>query len=162
MAKLSAALEELLNGRHYATLATLNDDGSMDLTPVWYLWENECLFVETSSSTRKVKNLIARPQASLMVDIRKLGSERWVSASGSAEILRGEHSKEINTKILRRYLTPAGLEDPGVGAVFAAADDVTIRLTPREWRSWDFKSVDERYFGGRLVSTPQQWFLPLD
>jgi Pyridoxamine 5'-phosphate oxidase len=44
----------------------------MHLTPVWYLFEHEGLFVSTVSSDRKVRNIVARPEASLLVDIRKL------------------------------------------------------------------------------------------
>jgi PPOX class probable F420-dependent enzyme len=162
MSTLSDSIREFLNGRHYATLATLNEDGSMHLTPVWYLFEDECLFVETAASDRKVTNILARPQASLVVDSRKQGAERWVSASGTAEIIRGERSKAINANIQQRYLTKAGLEDPRVGPVFAAASEVTIGLTPHAWRSFALKSFDEQFFGGILAQTPQQWFLPVD
>lgn len=162
MAQLSDSMRELLNGRHYATLGTLSEDGSIHLTPVWYLFENECFFVSTASSDRKVRNILARPEASLIVDIRKLGSERWVSASGVAEIIRGGRSKEINTKIGQRYLTKVALEDPRVGPVFAASGEVTIGLTPHSWRSYDLKSLDDQFFAGILRQTPQQWFLPLD
>ena len=162
MSELSDSMREFLNGRHYATLATLNEDGSIYLTPVWYLFENGRFFVETPSSTHKVRNILARPEASLMVDVRKLDPEGWVCASGTAEIIRGDRSNEINSKIRRCYLTKAGLEDPRVDPVFAAADDVTICLTPKSWRSWDLKSVDDQYFGGILRETPEKWFLPLD
>jgi len=162
MSKLSNSLRGLLNGRYYATLATLNEDGSMYLTPVWYLFENERLFVETASSSRKVSNVLARPQVSLMIDARKLGSERWVCALGTAEIIRGDRAKALNAKIRQRYLTQAGLEDPRIEPVFAAADDVTLGLTPNSWRSWDLQSVDEQFFGGILTKTPEKWFLPLD
>jgi nitroimidazol reductase NimA-like FMN-containing flavoprotein (pyridoxamine 5'-phosphate oxidase superfamily) len=43
-------MREFLNGRHYSTLATFNEDGSTHLTPVWYVFEDECLFVETVAS----------------------------------------------------------------------------------------------------------------
>jgi PPOX class probable F420-dependent enzyme len=162
MSQLSDSMREFLNGRHYATLATLNADGSMHLTPVWYLFEDDCLFVETSASDRKVRNILARPAASLLVDSRKQGAERWVSASGMAEIIRGERSKAINAKIQQRYLTKAGLEDPRVGPVLAAASEVTIGLTPHAWRSFDLKRFDEQFFGGLLGQTPEQWFLPID
>ncbi len=162
MSKLSDSMRQFLNERHYATLATLNEDGSIHLTPVWYLFENECIYVDTGSSARKVSNILARPQASLVVDSRKLGSEQWVSAAGTAEIIRGEHAKELNAKILQRYLTQAGRDDPRVGLVFAAALDVTISLTPRIWRSWNLKSLDDQFFGGILGQTPQQWLLPVD
>ena len=162
MSRLTDSIREYLNGRHYATLATLNEDGSILLTPVWYLFEEECFFVETAASARKVRNILARPQVSILVDSRrKLGSERWVSAAGTAEIIRGERSKEINARIPQRYLTKAGLEDPRVGPVFAAGE-VTISLRPHSWRSWELKSLDDEYFGGILRQTPEKWFLPID
>jgi PPOX class probable F420-dependent enzyme len=162
MSKLNDSMREFLNGRHYATLATLNEDGSIHLTPVWYLFEKDYIFVETASSDRKVRNIMARPEVSLVVDSRKLGSEQWVSASGMAEIIRGEQAKALNTKIAQRYLTKTSQEDPRIGPGFAAAVDVTIRFTPHFWRSWDLKSLDDQFFGGMLGQTPQQWFLPVD
>ena len=60
MHKLSDLMREFLKGRHYATLATLNEDGSVHLTPVWYLFEDERFFVETGASARKLKNILAR------------------------------------------------------------------------------------------------------
>lgn len=163
MSGLNDAMREFLNGRHYATLATLNEDGSIHLTPVWYLFEDERFFVSTASSSRKVRNILARPLASLLVDSRRhQGDEVWVSSSGTAEIIRGERAGEIYSKILDRYVTKAGLEDPMVGPVFTAAGEVIVALTPHSWRSWELKSLDDQYFGGILRQTPEKWFLPVD
>jgi PPOX class probable F420-dependent enzyme len=163
MAQLNDSMRAFLNGRHYATLATRNADGSMHLTPVWYLFEDDRLFVETAAADRKVRNILARPAASLLVDSRRQpGAERWVSAAGAAEVIRGERSTALNAKIQRRYLTPAGLEEPRVGPVLAAASEVTIGLTPHTWRAFDLKRFDEQFFGGILGRTPERWFLPLD
>ena len=162
MSKLSDPMRGVLEGRYYAMLATLNDGGSIHMTPVWYLFEDNCLFVSSSSMSRKVKNVTSRPEVSLMVDVRKLGSEKWVYASGTAEIIKGEESKSINAKIRQRYVTKAGLEDSRVGPVFEAGNDITIKITPKTWRSWDMKSLDDQLFGGILSQTPETWFLPLE
>jgi hypothetical protein len=77
-------------------------------------------------------------------------------------IIRGERSKEINPRLGQRYLTQAALEDPRVGPVFPAAGGVIIGLTPHAWRSYDLKSLDDRFVAGLLRQTPEQWFLPLD
>jgi len=45
---------------------------------------------------------------------RKSVSEKWVCASGTAEIIKGEESRKINTEVFKRYVTPAGLEEPKV------------------------------------------------
>jgi nitroimidazol reductase NimA-like FMN-containing flavoprotein (pyridoxamine 5'-phosphate oxidase superfamily) len=50
-----------LQQRHYAILATQNEDGSMHLTPVWYLFQGGRLLVGTSASSRKARNIAARP-----------------------------------------------------------------------------------------------------
>jgi hypothetical protein len=60
MSNLSDSMRQFLNGRHYVTLATLNEEGSMLVTPVWYLLEDDCLFVSTAASDRKVKNILTR------------------------------------------------------------------------------------------------------
>jgi PPOX class probable F420-dependent enzyme len=158
---LDAKLQELLRGRYVATLGTENADGSIHLTAVWYLFEDGALFVATSAKTRKFRNVVARPKASLMVDSRRPGTEWGVSAAGVAEVIGGARSAEINRRVHGRYLSAAALADPGVGAVFAAFDDVTIRIAPASWFSWDMASLDAQVFGGKLGATPG-YMLPLD
>jgi PPOX class probable F420-dependent enzyme len=106
------SVHEILRGRHIASLATQNADGTIHLTAVWYLFENGNLLVATSSKTRKARNLAARPKASLMVDIRKPGAERGVTATGIAELLTGQQSLEINGRIHSRYLSCSNVRSP--------------------------------------------------
>lgn len=162
MPSLDDSALEFLSGRRYATLATLNEDGSIHTTPVWYAFESGSFYVGSPSFTRKARNASARPQATLLVEIRKPGSERWMSASGSVEILRGDESREVNARILRRYLTDDAMADPRIGPGFAAVDDITICLKPESWRSGNSKDVDERFFGGLLGSDPEKWFRPVE
>ncbi|MGA8761592.1 MAG: pyridoxamine 5'-phosphate oxidase family protein [Candidatus Sulfotelmatobacter sp.] len=158
---LDPNFQKLLQGRYIATLGTENPDGSIHLTAVWYLFESGFLFVATSSKTRKAQNVVARPKASLMVDARNPGTERGVTAAGRVELISGSQSQEINRRLHSRYLSAAAMSDPHVGPVFAAFDDVTIRLTPASWISWDMAVLDAQAFGGRLGKTPG-YMLPLD
>ena len=87
MTSLSDVIREIIEARHYATLATHNKDGSIHTTPVWYLFENEKFYIDAKSSSRKSRNVAARSNATILVDIRQPGTERWIYASGSAEIL---------------------------------------------------------------------------
>ena len=45
--------QEILSGRHIASLGTESEDGSIHLTAVWFLYEGGCLYVATSSRSRK-------------------------------------------------------------------------------------------------------------
>jgi len=155
-------LRALLTERRYAVLATRDPDELIHLTPVWFMFEDERFYFESFSASRKIKNLQRSESASVIVDAREPGSERWVSASGTAEILTGDESQAINYKIRQRYLSQDALNDARIEPGFAASDDVTIRLTPTRWRSWAAKDLDELYFGGILGQTPERWFLPVD
>jgi PPOX class probable F420-dependent enzyme len=158
---LDPAFQELLRGRNIATLGTENADGTIHLTAVWYLFESGSLFVATYSKSRKARNVTARPKASLMVDVRKPGSERGVTSTGKVEVISGDQSQEINRRIHSRYMSAAALSDPNIGPVFASFDDVTIRLTPASWITWDMAVLDAQALGGRLGGTPG-YLLPLD
>lgn len=144
----------LLEGRRIASLATLNPDGSPHLTAVWYLYQDGCFFVATSSRSRKARNLAQRPTATLMVEARKPGSERGVTATGPVEVISGKEVHPLNLRIHRRYMSNAAIADPQVGGVFAQFDDICLKLRPRVWTWWDMPELDAMYFGGRFGSTP--------
>jgi Pyridoxamine 5'-phosphate oxidase len=157
---MPSGAEELLMGRFIASLGTKNEDGSIHLTAVWFVFEAGCFFVATSSRSRKGRNVIARPQVSLMVDIRKPGSERGVVAMCTVEVIRGETSREMNTRVHRRYMSEAALADPRAGGTLAAMDDITLKLTPTGWYAWDMRMLDEALFSGTM-KTPG-YLTPLD
>jgi PPOX class probable F420-dependent enzyme len=162
MPELTDELRALLAERRYATLATHDCDGGIHLTPLWFLFDGDRFYFESFPGSRKIKNLQHNPSASVLVDVRQPGKERWVAASGTADVLTGEEAQAINARIRWRYLTRDALDDARIEPVFAAADDVTIRLSPIGWRSWAVRDVDERFFGGILGQTSERWFSPVD
>jgi PPOX class probable F420-dependent enzyme len=150
MTELTDELREFLGERRYAVLATHDPDDRIHLTPIWFMFEDDRFYFASSSASRKVKNLERSPAASVVVDARNPGRDRWVSASGPVEILRGDEAQTINARIRRRYLTPEALEGE-IAAELATTDDVTVMLTPGRWRSWE----------APLVSSPARSFLPV-
>jgi PPOX class probable F420-dependent enzyme len=158
---LDPNFQSFLQGRYIATLGTENADETIHLTAVWYLFDGGRLFIATSSKTRKARNVMERPSASLMVDSRKPGRERGVTAAGKVDVISGDASREINRRIHSRYMSVAAMSDPHVEPVFASFDDVTLRLTPVSWTSWDMAVLDAQAFGGRLGGTPG-YLLSLD
>ena len=162
MSGLTDELRALLTERRYATLATHDPDGLIHLTPVWFLFDNDRFFFESFSGSRKIKNLQQNPSASVIVDARQPGSESWVAASGTCEILGGEEAATVNALIRHRYLTQVALADARIEPVFAVTDDVTVRLTPARWRSWAARDLDQAFFGGILGESPERWFLPVE
>ena len=116
---LDPAFHELLQRRLIATFGTENSDGTIHLTAVWFLFEGGHFFIATSSKTRKAQNVVERPNTSLMVDVRKPGSERephgrlpcrthfWRSLEGTQPPYSqplsqsGRHRRSVNRSGLR-------------------------------------------------------------
>ena len=154
-------IRDLLQRRHIACLATENEDSSIHLSAVWFLFEDGFLYIATNSRSRKARNVLARPKASVMVDSRNTGRESGVTISGDAQIITGESARNLRLRIHSRYLSQAAIADPRVGGVFAVSEDVIIRLTPKTWAWWDMSLMDEQAFSGLLNRTPG-YLLPLD
>ncbi len=141
MGELTDQVRSFLGQRRYAVLATHDPDGGIRLTPIWFLFEDDRFYFASSSGSRTVKNVKRAIWASVLVDARKPGRERWVSTSGPGEILRDGEAQSINARIRRRYLAPKALDGP-IEAALRESDDVTLRLTPTVWRSWTAPMVD--------------------
>lgn len=135
--ELTDAMQEFLLRQSFVTLATHNPNGSIHLVPTWYLFDGGRLFVATWSQSRKARNVAARPQVTVTVDDRD--TAEWVSATGTAELIEGRPSAEINDRLRRKYMTEAGLE--ALGPLLEQAEDATIAITPRRWKAWDYQST---------------------
>jgi PPOX class probable F420-dependent enzyme len=154
-------VRELLEGRYVACLGTESPDGSVHMVSVWYLFDGGSLYVATSSRSRKARNLEARPRASLMIDSRDSQASRGVTVMGTAQLLKGDASREVNSRIYRRYLSEAALADSRVVPVFAQWDDVTIQLKPDRVIAWDMREADKAVFGNAFAQNPG-YLLKLD
>lgn len=129
-------IEDLLTKRLNATVGTLNDDGSIHLAFVIFLYEAGRFYCETSSVTRKARNVKERPIASFIVQGR-VSSGRSIMAEneGTARLVTGDEAFEVNRRLRAKYITEAALDR--VDHAWNEFDDVAIEITagPR-WRSW--------------------------
>lgn len=161
MASLADPLvQELLQGRFIASIATGNPNGQIHMVAVWYWFDGVHIFVATSSRSRKARNLQSAPSVALMIDSRDPAASFGVTICGTARILSGEESQSKNKEIHRRYLSSAALSDPRIGPVFAGWDDITIEITAQSVISWDMREADRQVFGGAFASNPG-YLLPL-
>ena len=123
-------IESGLDARLNATVGTKNEDGSIHLAFVLFLWHDDRFWFETSSTTRKARNLERDATASIAID----GGGFMVLAEGHGRVVRGPRAEEINRMIRAKYLTEAAAGT--VGEAWATVDDVAVEITPERWRSW--------------------------
>lgn len=151
-------IDELLEARLIATLASINPNGSVHLVAMWFRRDGDALLFPTNHTTRKAKNFRARPFGTVLVDRSRRGLDlRGVQIKGPVELIEGEAAKRLNRSIHERYLDPAAFEAEAVRAYLGSGDDVTVRLTIERISSFNLADTPQ---GQALAATGAAY--PLD
>ena len=154
----SAEINELLSMRLIANLATLDDDGSIHLLPMWFLRIGNDICIPISHYTDKYLNLRVRPHASVMIDVSRAGLNlKGVLIRGRVELVEGEEASRINRCIHLKYVTPDALSNLSVASYLSKGDDVTVKVHMDHLVRWNLavsKAGQALSSGGR--------FRPLD
>jgi PPOX class probable F420-dependent enzyme len=128
-------IAEVLEQREIATLGTLNPDGTIHLAYVIFLHRDGRFWIETSSVTRKARNIRERPSATLLVPGRVRDARTvMISVEGTARIIEGDEAQERNRLVLAKYATAEGVD--GLHRAWKKIDDVSVEITPVRTRSW--------------------------
>ncbi|ROQ66023.1 PPOX class probable F420-dependent enzyme [Streptomyces sp. 840.1] len=117
-----AATAKLLDGKNFATLATLNPDGGPQTSVVWYVREDGTLLVSVTAARRKARNIDRDPRVSLTV-FDLANPYHSVEVRGTAELLP-DPEKELPRRLSHRYL---GEDPPHEGAEEVR---LIVRITP--------------------------------
>ncbi len=145
---------QIFDRRLHAVLGTENDDRTVHLAPVMFLLDGARILIETSTASRKARNLAARPQASVVVHT---ADAAWAFGSGPATMARGTDSRRLNERIRAKYLTDRGQR--ACGDLLAELDDITIVVTPTRWLSWNMNELMENIAArGADLDEIDDWF----
>lgn len=79
---LEPKVRAFLDEKRFAVLATLNDDGTPQLTVMWYELRGDTIMMNTRLSRVKGKNLQRDPRISVCVE----DGERFVTIAGTARL----------------------------------------------------------------------------
>jgi PPOX class probable F420-dependent enzyme len=102
LARLTDKQAQLLLGKNFGSLATLNEDGSPQVTPVWVDWDGQFVLVNTLWSRAKPKQIARDPR----VEISVTSSEnpyQHVRIAGSADLV-DEGAEEHIDKLAKKYV----------------------------------------------------------
>jgi PPOX class probable F420-dependent enzyme len=67
MTAIPSGYKDLLEKKAFASLATVNADGTPQVTPVWFDWDGSHIRVNTAKGRIKGKNMRSRPTVSLAI-----------------------------------------------------------------------------------------------
>ncbi|MFD4693481.1 PPOX class F420-dependent oxidoreductase [Streptomyces sp. NPDC058463] len=128
-AELSDDLKKLIDDTPvFATVATIQPDGSPQLSITWLARDGDDLLVSTTTGRRKEKNLRTDPRITVMINPAN-APYTYAEIRGSAT-LTTQGGQELIDTLSRKYtgkdysdFNPASKDD---------ADRVVIRITPRK------------------------------
>lgn len=105
--KLPANLTNFLASPRYATIATINADGSPHQAVVWYLLRDDHLVLNSKVGRRWPSNLLRDPRLSLTVE----DGLDYVSLAGTVEALTDQSQAQADiAEMARRYDPPDAAE----------------------------------------------------
>jgi PPOX class probable F420-dependent enzyme len=101
VAQLTDEQARLLLEPNFATVGTLDPDGSPQLTIVWIDWDGANVLFNTAAGRAKARNLERDPRVNVLVTDRADGY-RWVAILGRAELTTDGADEHID-KLARKY-----------------------------------------------------------
>lgn len=128
----ASALERLENERA-GWLTTVAPDGTPQSTPVWFIWDDEELYMYSRRSPR-VRNVRQNPRVSFNLDGNRQGG-KVVLMEGTAVIDEEAPPTHENTQYLEKY-GPVMDERGWSPEWFAENYPVFIRIQPTRFRYW--------------------------
>ena len=137
---LAAVHRELLDTPVTATLATVCNDGTVQLTPVWVNRDADVLLLNSVRGRLKDRNLRARPQVSLML-VNPQNAYHWITVYGTVtdvvdedDPARGGEATANIDDLAESYLgqRPYPLRDPGgeIRVLYKVRPDRVVTFGP--------------------------------
>ncbi|MFE7778606.1 PPOX class F420-dependent oxidoreductase [Streptomyces sp. NPDC057445] len=127
-AALSDKLKELLDSPVFVNLATIQPDGSPQVSPVWAKRDGEDVLISTTVGRRKEKNLRRDPRATVLVQpfdepytYGEIRGTATVTTEGGQQLI-DELSMKYTGKRYAEFNPESGKDAPRV----------VVRITPRK------------------------------
>jgi len=132
-------VQEFLDAPRHAIAAALRPDGAPQLSPIWFVYENERLYFSILLSSAKYRQLRRDPRIALCIDAGHPDA-RAVSISGTAELITDETPErtDLEWRILRRYHETDEDARRYESEVAEDGPDALVVVSPERIIGWDY------------------------
>ncbi|NGN69363.1 pyridoxamine 5'-phosphate oxidase family protein [Streptomyces sp. A7024] len=135
-------LDAFLAEQRTCRVATVGADGAPHVSPLWFLWDGEALWLYSITRSRRWAQLQADPRVSVVVDAgHEYGELRGAELSGKVERVgeaprTGEPCPELEAVEPLFYR-----KNFGVDSLPHDGRHAWLRLKPESITSWDFRKI---------------------
>ncbi|WP_246003025.1 PPOX class F420-dependent oxidoreductase [Nocardia tenerifensis] len=102
MTELQERMRNMLDGKNFAVVATVNEDGSPHTSVVWVDRDDDALVFSTTAGRRKGRNLARDPRVSVTV-LDAQNAYRTIDIAGTAELV-ADPDKRLPARLSQKYV----------------------------------------------------------
>jgi general stress protein 26 len=109
------------------------------VVPVWFGWEEDTLYINAFSSTRKVKDLLRNPRCSVLIEPKDPSQSKiqGILLEGICEVISEQPYVACKAEwIYTRYLGVEGVKAPDPQSWMTDPESRIIKLTPLKVYIW--------------------------
>jgi nitroimidazol reductase NimA-like FMN-containing flavoprotein (pyridoxamine 5'-phosphate oxidase superfamily) len=132
-------IDEFLKSPRLMRLAVIDSKGEANVTPVWYLWEDDRFYITSQTDKKKYIDVQRNPRVGFSIDIyepEKNYLARGVHGKGYAHVVHDK--EEISRRDRQLILKYTGdLENPKAKELLAIPNVCLIVVEPTELGTWD-------------------------
>ena len=142
-------IDDFLSGRWVARLATIGQDGYPHVTPLWYYWDGQCLYVSLTRNRKPFKDLARNPRCSVVIDMddrplmgMRSNMAKAVIIKGDAEMAEVGSGKKVTIEAgpWQGEYTPEQAVAMVGSRYPLSARDGALGFTRESYRNWTRKS----------------------
>jgi nitroimidazol reductase NimA-like FMN-containing flavoprotein (pyridoxamine 5'-phosphate oxidase superfamily) len=129
-------LDSYLGEQRTLRLATVDDHGTPHVVPLWFVWHDGAIWLNSLRRTRRHRHLLTGRRVGLVVDDGEAyGELRGVRMTGTPAAVPDDDA--VRVAAYRRF----GTKYFGREELPSQQSYETIRITPDDVASWDFRKI---------------------
>jgi PPOX class probable F420-dependent enzyme len=139
MAKLSRhAMKVFLGEQKVSRLATVDRRGQPHVVPVWHILLDGDIYIETSPTSKKARNLKASPKVALVIDAGdRFDTYKGVMIQGTVQVVKDKRMlARFLDAMAQRYFGTS--EHPGYKYLTSGSDPLLMKIVPKKVVTWDY------------------------
>ncbi len=130
------------NGKMIMRLATVDSNGDPVIHPVWYLFEENRIYLFTRKGTQKLHNISRKGSVYFSIDTDTMPN-KGVKGKGTARLISEEDKRvSLGEKIVRKYVGDSETEYAKALLQFVrGSKSIVVEIVPRYYTVWDYSKM---------------------
>ena len=128
-------LEELLTTERSLRIGTVNKDGTPHVAPMWFVWHDGAIWLNSLRRSRRTSDLAAGSQVALCVD----AGQDYFELRGA--VLYGTPEEITDEAVTTEARKLFGRKYWNIDEIPVTKSHVWLRVKPDKIVSWDFKKI---------------------